>query len=203
MSENLDKELQDLLKDLRPLDPIPDAVDRRFEETLRALQNETRVKKRTWFNPNTFALAAGFVVVVSLGVTFTFSNENNASNSTIQNKLSQTDPSDVLVGNSFIPAEVSEEVMTSESGIDYASSPQLHEFPFIPAEQYFRIENAQKDVFECIKNLGLEEAVSLIDRGTYSGSRIIAVWSAIEKGKWQVAILSKNCQPIDQLLISK
>ncbi len=203
MSENLDKELQSLLKDLQPLEPIPEDVDRRFEETLRALQSETRVKRRTWFNPNPFALAAGFIVVVSLGVTFTFSNENEASNSSIQKKSSQSDSSDVLVGNSFIPSEVGEAVISFESGIDYASSPQLDDFPFIPAEQYFQIENAQKEISDCIKILGLEEAVSLIDRGTYSGSKIIAVWSAIEKGKWQVAIVSKNCQPIDQLLISK
>ena len=203
MSENLDKELQGLLKDLQPLEPIPVDVDRRFEETLRALQSETKVKRRTWFNPNTFALAASFIVVVSLGVTFTFSNENEGPNSSIENKSSQTDTSDVLVGNSFNPAEVSEAVVSFESGIDYASSPKLNEFPFIPSNKYFQIENVQKEDSDCIKNLGLEEVVSLIDRGTYSGSKIIAVWSAIEKEKWQVAIVSKNCQPIDQLLISK
>lgn len=203
MSENSDKDLQALFKDLQPLDPIPEDVDRRFEETLHTLQSEPRVRKRAWFNPNTFALAASFIVVVSLGVTFTFSNEKEDSNLTIQKKSSQADSSDVLVGNSSSPAKATNEVVLFESGIDYALNPQLNEFSFIPANKYFQIKNVQKEESDCIKKLGLEEAVSLIDRGMYSSATIIAVWSAIERGKWQVAIIGKNCEPLDQLLISE
>ena len=203
MSENLDKELQALLKQLQPLDPIPEDVDRRFEETLHSLKSETSVKKRTWFNPNSFALAAGFLVVVSLGITFTLSNENEASTSIVQSDVGRENSSDILVGNNLNPNSLSDAVQLFKSGIDYKLSPKLREFPFTPLNSYYDTKSVQKSFLNCLISLGIEESVSLIDRGTYSGLQISAVWSAIEKGKWQVAIIDKQCEPIDQILISE
>jgi hypothetical protein len=201
MSENLDKELKELLGSVEHLHEVPPATSVRFEKTLDELVRAEAAKKRWFSAQNSFALAAGFLVVIGLGVAVT-SDENPINvNSPSRSSVGASSNADVLTSNDPSVEKSQSGINFHNSQVEYSSSLSLKDLPFTPATVIGTSETANKTLESCLRELGLLESVSDVDMALYQDEPVSAIWSPIALGKWQVSIVDQNCQPLDELLI--
>ena len=204
MSGISEEEIERRLKNLGQLEEVPEGVSKRFEETLLKLSSEApAVRKSSWLTSSNWAVAAGFALVFSLGA-FIFGNSNSSisQNSSTNTSVSSKDNnSEVLVSGGNAPQNTNAKVPVFYSSTDYSGKVFVSNLPFKPTNNFGAITELEESLKSCIRELGLEENVSLIDRAFFESKSAIAIWSALEERAWQVFVIDKNCSGLTEVLV--
>ena len=208
--------LAELLKNLEPLEAVPDDISARYTDSLMRLSStasNAAEKKRFFIGANQFTLAASFVLVFAGLALVTVNSGNNSGIpgvATNNQQSSGTDNSDTnddqtLVSNSEkLKPEVSLlPVKTTESAHDYAEIPEAFYKSIGVGSAWNSISKLDPKVAGCLKSLELDKISNLIDIGTLNTKPVQAIWSPISSTTWNVYLVDLNCVALDKKYVSK
>lgn len=201
MSAKDNDELEKLLRESGSLEEVPHDVALRFEATLEELLKDDQTRRRNKISTISFAFAAAFLGVLGFGALL------NMDSTVVRSEVAQLLPSpseskstDILTSDEPI-VSINEKIIELSSGLEYAEKRRVSEFPFAVTKSYGSLAGLRRDQQLCLSELGLSETISLIDNGLFQGSEVTAVWTYIGNESWVVSIISKDCQPIDEVIL--
>ena len=200
--------LAELLKNLEPLEAVPDDISARYTDSLMRLSSTASnapIKKRFFIGVNQFTLAASFVLVFAGLALVTVNSGNNSGIPGVATNNSDTNDDQTLVSNSEkLKPEVSLlPVKTTESAHDYAEIPEAFYKSIGVGSAWNSISKLDPKVAGCLKSLELDKISNLIDIGTLNTKPVQAIWSPISSTTWNVYLVDLNCVALDKKYVSK
>jgi hypothetical protein len=205
MSEFSERDLERLLREIGPLEAVPDEVAKRMDETVERFLAAEVNKKRSRYVTTPWVLAAGLTLVFGFGGTL----NQVASTRIVEVSTPATSSSpqaksdDVLTSSGDVPVSTAKQVPEFSSDFDYAKGVVVEELPFEPISDYGNLSALSPKVTTCLTSLGLNESVSFLDRARYASQEVTAVWSAITRDTWQISVINDACEGIAELIVDR
>jgi hypothetical protein len=207
-----DDKLQKALSELKQLEEVPADVSARFNQTLDALASKATTPIKTQpsrFQFTSFSIAASFFVVAAFGGIVTLNSSSKEKMVIGGQTTKTTESSDVaddqtLYSNNSVemPISSTDPVQQLNSGTDYGALSVEIAMKLGIGNTYNSVETIKMELQACLRNLGIENYVSALDKGRYKGQLVQAIWSPATKDSWNVYILGPGCSVIVKEIVS-
>ena len=202
------------LKNLEPLEEVPEDVSLRIQATVSELINNGRPssKSNRWSAGGShFAFAASFVLVIALGSLIVLNPEKDLEptlpptsgivESSPESSISDSDQLLYSGGGSAVPQASKSPVVVKNSGHDYSVVPIDLIGTLNVGNTWNTPENLNSNIQKCLLNLDLLDSINLIDNANVGNEPMWAIWSPVSQKAWNVYLVTPGCEVLDKKFV--